>query len=560
MASKRAPSGRAERVSRGLPRGLSALAGLLLAASGCAAIEASRRSLGTITGDSFSPTRAPAASYGPSTLTCPAGGLNAQMAEVLAEVAKTGKPEMKADGRLCAVAETFLGWSAAGGPPESLTRQVAWHFGLPSATPRVSMVTFDSDDLREIAARLVESIDEFARQAVSPRFGLADESLPASSRTKQGNRTRVVLVALDEALDLDPVPRALPLNGVARVSGRLLPGDANATVLTCDPSGKLETAAQPGGSFGVEVRCGERRGEIETEIRAERDGATVVLARFPIACGVPLPSSFRVLPPPPAGPADAAAVEQRMFRLLNEERATAGAPPLIWDGALGKVARLASEGLHAQAERATAKFDLAAELRRADALSPLVLQNPVVARSAEEAHALLLTSPLNRSNLFNAQATHAGIGVVAVVDPNGGNLLYATQLLVRQQPIIDAEALRGKLREAIAQRRAGASAAPFASDATLDGVAQKYASELVAAGGTLGKEREGDILAPIYKGYRSVDLISGAKPEPLDFADEPRLLGAATLLGVGVAQGSSPVLGKNAIFVVIVSATKAPKK
>lgn len=524
-------------------------------------MEASRRFPGTISGDTFSPSRPGAASYGQGILTCPNGGLHGQVVQDLAELAKrTGKPEVKADGRLCALAEAFLDWGTASSPPESVTRQVAWHFGIPGTSPRLTTVTFDSDDVREMSTRIVEMLEEYAKQSVALRFGLQEELLPRTDRSKVVNRMKVVLATFDETLDLDPVPRAVPAEGLAKISGRLLGGAANATILSCDPSGKLETVAQPGGIFSAEVRCGARAGELVTEIRAERAGATVILARFPIACGSQAPSSFRVPPAPPPGSVDVTATEQKMFRLLNEERIAAGVAALAWDATVGKVARLASESLRTQSDGGPVRFDVAGELRRADALSPLVLQNPVVARSAEEAHALLLTSPVNRSNLFNAQATHAGVGMVAAADPNGGTLLYATQLLVRQQPIVDTEAFRGKLREAIAQKRAAAGAAVLASDATLEGVAQKYASELVATGGAIAKDREGDILGPIYKGYRSVDLISGAKPEPLEFAEEPRLLGPTTLLGVGVAQGSSPVLGKNAIFVVIVSATKAPKK
>ncbi len=542
-------------------RALWTLAGLALVTSGCAAMQASRQYPGTVAGDSFSPARPPAASYGVGALICPADGLNAHVVDSLADLAKkSGTPEVKADGRLCAMAETFLGWSGTSTPPESITRQVAWHFGLPGALPRLTITAFDTDDYREMSERIVETLAELAKRASAPRFGLQAEALPSADRSKQTTRTKVVLVTLDDALDLDPVPRALPLNGQARVSGRLPSGATNATLLACDASGKLETLAQPGGSFSADVRCGERAGTLRVEIRAERAGSPVVFARFPISCGTEAPTSFKIPPPPPSGSVDAAAAEQLLFQLLNTERAGAGAAPLAWDGATGKVARLASEALRAQAMGGSRSFDLVTELRQADALSSLVLQNPVVAISAEEAHALLLTSPVNRSNLLNPQATHAGVGMAAAADPNGGTVLYATELLIRQQPPVDAQALRGKLREAVAQKRAGANATPLASDETLESVAQKYASELVAAGGTIGKDREGDILAPLFKSYRSVNIISGAKSEPLEFAGEPRVLGAGTLLGVGVAQGSNPMLGKNAIYVVLISATKAAKK
>ena len=542
-------------------RQLTALGALLLAASGCAAaLQANRRSPGVVSGDSFTVTLPPAASYGPGTLACPAGGLYQQVADSLADLAKRGnKPEIKGDGRLCAVAETLSGWSASSPPPESVTRQVAWHFGLPSAAPRVTTATFDTDDAGQMAGPLLETLAIFAKTAVAPRFGLQAELLPKSARVVQ-NRTRVVLVTLDDALDLDPVPRTLPVNGQTKVSGRLLGSAANATVLFSDPAGRLETVAQQGDAFSADLRCGERPGIMRVEIRAQKAEATTIMARFPIACGASLPPAAKIPPSRSAGPLDAAVQERKLFQLLNAERATGGAAPVAWDDAAGRVARGASENLRAQAAAPAPQFDLVGQLRKEDTSSPLVLQNPVVAPSAEEAHTLLLTSPVNRSNLLHSQATHGAVGVALGADPNGGSRLYVTELLIRLQSTVDTEALRSELRTAVAQKRVAAGVGALASDGILEEIAQKYANELVGTSGAIAKERESEIIAPLYKGYRSVNLISGAKPEPLDFADESGVLGAASLAGVGVAQGSSPVLGKNTIYVVIIVATKAARK
>jgi uncharacterized protein YkwD len=532
------------------------LGALLLAASGCAAaLQANRRSPGIVAGDSFTVTLPPAASYGPGALTCPAGGLYQQVADSLADLAKRGnKPEIKGDGRLCAVAETLSGWSASNSPPESVTRQVAWHFGLPGPVPRVEIASFETGDISAISDRLLETLSHFAERAVAPRFGLQSEFSPSVARSREGV-TKVVMVMLDDALDLDPVSRALPVGGQAKVSGRLPAGTSNATVLSCDPAGKLETVTQPGGAFAADLRCGERSGSMQVEIRAEKEGAIAVLARFPIACGREPSAGTKIPPGPSAGPLDAGAQERKLFQLLNAERVAGGIQALAWDDAVGRVARSASATLRATAAGGAPQFDLAAQLRQADAASALVLQNPVLANSAEEAHAVLVTSPVNRSNLLNPLVTHAGVGVTLVADPSGSQV-YAVELLVREQGPVDTEALRAKLRGAVAQKRSSTGVSPVASDRVLEEVSQKYASELAAGGGSIAKERESEIVAPLYKGFRGLNLMSGAKPEPLDFAEERGAVGAGSVVGVGVAQGSSPALGKNAIYVVLVIGTR----
>ncbi len=536
---------------------LAALGALLLAASGCAAtLHANRRSPGIAAGNTFTVTLPPAASYGPGILTCPQGGLYQQVADSLAELAKRGGvPEIKGDGRLCAVAETLSGWSASNSPPESVTRQVAWYFGSPGATPQVETATFETGDISAISERLLETLSHFGQRAAAPRFGLQSEFFPSGARSREG-LTKVVLVMIDDALELDPVSRALPINGQAKVSGRLPAGTANAKVLWSDPAGKLETVPLLGGAFAADLRCGEKPGNMQVEIRAEKEGATAVLARFPIACGREPSAAIGIPPVPTAGPLDAGAQERKLFQLLNAERSAAGIQALIWDDAVGSVARSASGSLRSTAAGGAPPFDVAAQLRQANAASGLVLQNPVLANSADEAHAVLITSPVNRSNLLNPLVTHAGVGATIVADPTGGSQMYAVELLVREQGLVDTEALRAELRAAVARRRASAGASPVASDRVLEEVSQKYASEMAATGGSVAKERESEIVAPLYKGFRGLNLMSGSKPEPLDFAEERGAVGAGSVVGVGVAQGSSLALGKNAVYVVLIIGTK----
>jgi hypothetical protein len=154
------------------------------------------------------------------------------------------------------------------------------------------------------------------------------------------------------------------------------------------------------------------------------------------------------------------------------------------------------------------------------------------------------------------RATHAGVGVASYQDPEAGNVYFVTELLVREQPPVDGQALRGKLRDAIARKRADARAGALGADPLLEEVAQKYAQALAASKGELPKAQADALLSPLYKAFRTVSLIGGAKPEPLEFAEEPGIVSQAKVMGVGAAGGSNAVLGKNTAYVIILVGTR----
>jgi hypothetical protein len=66
-----------------------------------------------------------------------------------------------------------------------------------------------------------------------------------------------------------------------------------------------------------------------------------------------------------------------------------------------------------------------------------------------------------------------------------------------------------------------------------------------------------------------VSVTFGARPEPLDFAEEPEVTAPGKHFGVGVALGMNEKLGRNAVYAVIAvgqerggkeEAPSAPKK
>lgn len=533
------------------------IAAALMAAAlgtGCAAVQANRHDPGTIAQGAFTPGRAGAVALGPNpSQLCPAGGAFPLLAADAVEVAKDGHhPAPQPDGRLCALADTLLGWKDGGTPPESVTSFLAWHFGLPVAPARVVIATVESEDPRILAQRLLEPVNSFAASAVAPRFGAVTQ------REKKG-ATKVVAVIYDALAEIDPLPRRVEAGGQAALHGRLAAGVQKPKVSFCDPAGKLVEVPQAEGSeFRADLRCGGRSGLAMVEVRGERDGQPVSAARFPLLCGVALPASVKV--PPDAKQAAAAGADRRVFDLVNAERAAVQAPPLAWDEGVASVARAASTASRDESRSgsssSTVSFDVIGQLKKADVMSPLVLLNPAAARAPEEAQWRLAHSPLHRANMLNPQATHAGVGVASYQDPEAGNVYFVTELLVREQPPVDGQALRGKLRDAIARKRADARAGPLGADPLLEEVAQKYAQALAASKGELPKAQADALLSPLYKTFRTVSLIGGAKPEPLEFAEEPGIVSQAKVMGVGAAGGPNAVLGKNTAYVIILVGTR----
>src|SRR3954471_6227344 len=105
-----------------------AVAALFLLAAGCSGLSAGKHAPGVVEKDEFKPGRPPVASYGPDpSLTCPERGINGMVQEIL------GDSPAKPEGRLCALAETLLGWPGTDQdiPPESALAVLSHDFALP---------------------------------------------------------------------------------------------------------------------------------------------------------------------------------------------------------------------------------------------------------------------------------------------------------------------------------------------------------------------------------------------------------------------------------------------
>ena len=504
---------------------------------------------GVVAGGVFTPALPPAARFGQDPdRTCPSGGgIHSELPREIASVAKdVGRPPAVPDGRLCAMAETFLGWPGEESPPERVLRFASEYFGLAQPPQQVLVAVIATDDPRILAEKLAESVGGFLKRGGLVRYG-------ASSQRLAKDKTKVTLVLLNASVDVEPFPRRLAPGQSATVSGQLLGDLESPTVLVSEASGKLSTPPQvPGKAFRFDVRCGERPATLHVELRGERGGVPQPVANFPIACGKDLPGSV-ALSTGKTWPADVPGQERKVLDDINVERADAGLAPLAWDDQVAGVARAISGTLAEQARKGEppSSPDVAARLKEAGVLSSLVFANPAQALTAEDASTQLLRSPTHRANFMNPDTTHAGIGIATAKGPDGRERAFLIEIFIKVLPPMDVEQVRKQLAAAIAERRAAEKRPPLSADVTLEEVAQKYAAEMAAARGGLPPERDEQVLASLKKGFASVHILLGSSTAPMEYAKEQKALASGNRIGVGVAQGDHPILGRNVAYVVV---------
>ncbi len=506
--------------------------------SGCASLTAtttgSTRSAsgGSFANGVFDPGQAPSEVTGPNlAFECHAAGLLQLMGDEAKDQRPAGSSPAVIDGQLCAAAESLLAWSSPDPVPQSVLDFVSSHVGLPSPPlVRVLMTTLASEEVSEQAPVLNEVVGPFVKKAANPHFGVATLRLAKGS-------TRVVLLMLDAVADVAAVPRKLALSTSATVKGTLLQPNENAELRVSDAQGKLQTLAVTGKDIQATLECGAHAGRIQVELR----NAQRAVWGLTVQCGLPLPLTLKL---PTVWPADAVAQGKKVLELINAERVESGLNPLVWDDGVAGVARTVAEGLRSSPQ----PQDPLPLLQKADLMSSLVLENPGQALTTEEAQRAFSTSPVLRVNYMNPEITQAGIGVAPEAN---GLSVFVAEIFTRQLPPPDVAALQAALSKAIADKRTAGKLPPLAKDAALEAAAGQYAAALAASKNTLTNAQSNAFLTPLYKTFATVDVLAGARLDPVSIAEEARITGKGQVLGVGLAQGSHPTLGKNSVYVVV---------
>jgi uncharacterized protein YkwD len=508
---------------------------------------------------------APALRYNaPLPSTTPRHPLAARVEALVAQVAREERREPpRPDARLAEAALAILQRMPPDGrPANELVASALWLHGLVEPPPHL----------------IVATIPDFSPTATMGGRGFAAEEealvrelraqLPSALRDGRYRRVGVALgprgadawivVALQEsAIELDPVPRALPNGGPTPLSGRLLPPFERPEGFVTGPDGKVSRL-----SLGTDPRrlsgtfhCGPTRGRYQVELTGEDRFGPSVLANFPIYCGREAPTTVEAAPARPEDrpPMSAAAAEAEIARLVNADRARAGLPPLTVDANLAAVARAHSEDMrdhHFVGHVSPTTGSAADRLRRVGIMAQLMLENVARAFSSGEAERGLMESPGHRGNILHRDVTRLGVGVALADAVGGGKELFVTQLFTRPMDRVDAGS-EADVRRRLDAARAGRRLAPLGRDATLEAIARGAADALSRGAGQrdvealVGRElgrtgatRGQAVSSVIASGTSVAQLASSVIPT----ATQPRVVRAGMALAQGVGTDGAPVL------------------
>ena len=129
--------------------------------------------------------------------------------------------------------------------------------------------------------------------------------------------------------------------------------------------------------------------------------------------------------------------EQYLFNALNEERASAGLQPLVWNPALASAARVHAERMAAKSaisHQFAGEPGLTARLSSSGAHFSAVAENVAVAPTAVSLHDAWMHSAGHRANILDSNFTSVGIAVVV-----RGEDLWAVQDFARDVESLSLE-------------------------------------------------------------------------------------------------------------------------
>lgn len=458
------------------------------------------------------------------------------------------------DDRLFAVAgELAQIVDGAAPPPYEIVEFSLAHHGILEPSPQIVVVVADKDDVAGVGAELRRKLPAILGAGPRPRFsrlgvGVADLE----------GRMRVVLALQASFVRTEPFPRKIPQGGAAVLRGHLLAPYAEPELYVTDPAGKVtELPLSREGVLGFrgEIFCRSGDGKQQVEIVGHDASGSAVLANFPVYCGQEPPASMRMVLHVVEAVADAQTAEGRIFVLLNQDRQKAGLPPLVRDERAAGIARAHSEDMHEGgfvAHVSPTTGDAQARAARSGLVVPLLLENIARAYSPEEAQAGLMNSPGHRQNVLSPEATHLGVGVALGREVGGQRELYVTQVFFREPPRLDVTAALVLATRSIAEARARASIPAVTEDRELVRLAQDFATRMGAGESWEGLEAQADrALDKLGARFRAVQTVVLILGDPAQVGSSRVLDARVTHMGVGLARGDEPTLGKGMYFVVI---------
>ena len=460
------------------------------------------------------------------------------------------RPEVRWDDRLGLVAVDLARVAPEDGPLDYEVVEFALsHYGIVEPTPHLFVVWATRAPPEAVAAHIREQIREMVAEGSYTRLGIG-----VVERAKE---RAVIAVALQtSAVEVEPVPRRLALSGHAWIKGRVLRPYDKPEVLISREDGSVSPVGieRAKDRFVSEVQCGKEIGKVQVEISATGPEGALVLANFPVWCGVDPPKRFSFVP---AGARVAkvgsAEAEAKLVELINRDRRGAGLAPLKVDAQVAAVARaysveMARTGVvaHVSPESGTASDRLAkAGIRR-----PLIEENLARSSSVESAHQSLMNSPGHRANILSPGVTQVGVGVIGAAAEAGSTDLIVTEVFVRVPAPVDRESARSRVLTLLSEHY------HTVEDRQLAALAQQAAEDVarLGTGEADGVQKVSGMEAAAQKFRRlRALLVAVADIDQLTLDNLPKDLNRLRV-GIGVGQGSHPKMGPSTIYLVLLVA------
>ncbi|MEQ8728931.1 MAG: CAP domain-containing protein [Sandaracinaceae bacterium] len=469
----------------------------------------------------------------------------------VASASATHEMPIEGDPRLARLAQWVADRLGPDGepPPNEIVEFFARHLGLVEPVPHIMVLGQPADSLEE---GIASSVGQFMNRQTYNRWG-------AAVVERAGLSVAVVMLSW-RWVELEPVPRQVSEGDPIAVRGRLIGDHRNPAVVVAQPDGQVRRLpAGSGPDFDVRVPTGAE-GTYQVEVVGRGEHGDTVIANFPVFVGTEIPRQVRLSGVADGGGRDVESVRRELIEMLNETRRGAGLPELTEHAGLREVAlghsrdMVANDYIGHQSPRSGTPAD---RVRTSGLQSGLVLENIGRGYSAAEIHRGLMESPGHRANLVNPDVSHVGIGVVA--QPEGARSAFiVTEVFVRMAERVDLAGAPSTIVDLINRSRSARGAPPVEIQDHLSEAAQSAATEFFADPGLSQQDTVDDASASLRRFAIAYRRLGGVMAIVADVSEagalEPTLDPDVRHVGIGVAQGTRPDTGPNAIAVVIILA------
>jgi len=436
-------------------------------------------------------------------------------------------------------------------PPQSAFDVLTRRLGLAEPLPYLLVIeALDAPRLAGVVSARLAKV-----------FDLQDYTHIGGVAERENRRSLVVIALSRRHFRMAPVARSLPKPGRVRLEGRLIGPYTRSELAHTMPGGQTDVSELGSGlAFAAAVRLAET-GRHRLEIIAHGPAGPDIVANFPVFVGVPVDESVESVPAPEVAPPPEE-VRERLFELINADRAESGLDRLIFDPELAAVALRHSEDMRdndfvAHVSPATGTTE--ERLLSAGIMTHLAAENVGRGYAPEEIHRGFLDSPGHRAAVFLAGATHVGIGVVAVKE-HGRTSYLVTEVFIRRTPPLATDAKRLFFDE-LNRQRALVGSLEVRENPSLSSMADETAREFLAEP-SLTQDKVQGKLAGRLRGvrirgggsyYSMISIVGSLEDGAKQAAADPRT-NQARLVGIGIAQGSGPGLAPNTIVLVLIFA------